>query len=94
MIKPYKDWVIDADDSQYKVGELRKRNNKETGEEEEYGAFDSYFSTLGASIRYILKTEEKRIIKSKELELKQAVKEIRELQERFKAILEDVLNGA
>lgn len=94
MIKPYKDWVVDADDNQYKVGELKKRINKETGKEEEYGAFDSYFSTLTSAIKYILKTEEKRIVKSKQLELKEAIREIRELQERFEVILEDVLNGA
>lgn len=94
MIRIYKNWVIDSDDSQYKIGEVKKRINKDTGLEEEYFIADYFLTTIQGCIKKILEIEQRRMVKSKEIELKDVIKELKVLQKDFDDILKNALENA
>lgn len=90
MIKVYKDWVIAADDMNYKIGTIVQVKDKETGEMKDSLKVESYAGSVEQALKIILKVEKKRIVASEELTLKEAVTRFKELTEDFESIVSKI----
>ena len=81
MIKVYKDWVITADENQYKVGTVVKITDKATGETKDSLKVDHYTGSIEQALKIILRLEKRRIAASEELTLEEALQRFKELTE-------------
>ena len=61
MIKVYKDWVIAADENQYKLGTVVKITDKATGETKDSLKVDHYTGSIEQALKIILRVEKRRI---------------------------------
>ena len=87
MIKVYKDWVITADENQYKVGTVVKITDKATGETKDSLKVDHYTGSIEQALKIILRVEKRRIAASEELTLEEALQRFKELTEDFESIV-------
>ena len=85
MIKVYKDWVIAADENQYKVGTVVKITDKATGETKDSLKVDHYTGSIEQALKIILRVEKRRIAASEELTLEEAYEKFKQLSEDFES---------
>ena len=90
MIKVYKDWVITADENQYKVGTVVKITDKATGETKDSLKVDHYTGSIEQALKIILRVEKRRIAASEELTLEEALQRFKELTEDFESTINKI----
>ena len=85
-----KDWGIDADNRCYTIGKPKTRVNK-NGDVEEYMADTKYYPSLPAALNGIREAERRELVHSQSMTLEEAVKRIREFDERMTELFEKVV---
>ena len=90
MIRVFKDWVIAADDMNYKLGTIVQVKDKETGETKDSFKFESYAGSVEQALKIILRVEKRRVTASQELTLKEAIAEFRKLYQEFEEVIKDI----
>lgn len=90
MIKVYKDWVIAADDKQYKIGTLKDTTDKDTGETKIVMMSEYYASTLAHAVKIISDIEKRRTVQDKDMTLSEAIETLKKINKNFERILQDV----
>lgn len=90
MIKVYKDWVIAADENQYKVGTVVNITDKATGETKDSLKVDHYTGSVEQALKIILRAEKRRIVATEELTLQEAFQKFKELTEDFESVVNKI----
>ena len=83
MIKVYKDWVIVADDNQYKLGTLIQTKDKETGETGEVVKTEHYVASIEQALKVILRVEKRRLTQAETMTLEEAYDKFEKLTADF-----------
>ena len=80
MIQVTKKWRIDSDGRQYILFRAEKYFSEKDNEWKDRQADCSYHTTVSSALNYLVKKMQKKLVKEKEMSLKEAVKKFQEIE--------------